>query len=94
VFAGVEGESLVMQLSMGGVAASTGSACSSGEGSASHVLQAMGITEPWVRGSLRLSLSRWTTAAEIDRALAVLSDAIDRLRAMSPAYARRAAPAS
>jgi len=94
VFAGVEGESLVMQLSMGGVAASTGSACSSGEGAASHVLRAMGIPEPWVRGSLRLSLSRWTTAAEIDRALAVLSDAIDRLRAMSPAYARRAAPAS
>ena len=71
---------------MDGIAASTGSACSSGDTGASHVLLAMGYTEPWVRGSLRLSLSRNTTAGEIDRTLSVLPRAVRRLRALSPAY--------
>lgn len=93
VFAGVEGESMVVQLTTSGIAASTGSACSAGNSGASHVLVAMGIPEPWVRGSLRLSLSRYTTAEEIDRTLAVLPQAISRLRALSPAYAPRAGQA-
>jgi cysteine desulfurase len=86
VLCGVEGESLVVQLTMMGIAASTGSACSSGDSGASHVLVAMGIKDPWARGSLRLSLSRNTTAEEVERALTVLPQAVSRLRAMSPAY--------
>jgi len=86
-FAGVEGESLVVQLTISGVEASTGSACSAGEAGASHVLEAMAIPEPWIHGSLRLSLSRQTTAQEIDRTLDVLCSAISRLRALAPSYA-------
>jgi cysteine desulfurase len=93
VFAGVEGESLVVQLTMTGIAASTGSACSAGTSGASHVLVALGIPEPWVRGSLRLSLSRYTTAEEIDRTLTILPQVISRLRALAPAYAPRTAEA-
>jgi cysteine desulfurase len=86
VFCGVEGESLVVQLTMMGIAASTGSACSSGDTGASHVLVAMGIEDSWARGSLRLTLSRNTTPEEIDRALTLLPQAVSRLRAMSPTY--------
>jgi cysteine desulfurase len=89
MFAGVEGESVLMQLTMAGIAASTGSACSSGHEGASHVLLGMGCDANLARGSLRLSLSRYTTDADIDTVLAVLPDAVARLRAMSPAYAGR-----
>ncbi|MGI6368287.1 MAG: cysteine desulfurase family protein [Anaerolineae bacterium] len=91
VLMGIDGESLVMQLTTSGVAASTGSACSAGSGGASHVLTAMGYQDPWVRGSLRLSLSRYTTEDEVDRAIAILSTGVKRLRSLSPLYAQRGA---
>jgi len=89
VFLGVDGESLVVQLTTAGVAGSTGSACSSGANGASHVLVAMGYEEPWVRGSLRLSLDRSTSAEQIDQTVSILSGAVSRLRAFSPVYAQR-----
>ncbi len=89
VFLGVDGESLVVQLTTAGVAGSTGSACSSGASGASHVLVAMGYEDPWVRGRLRLSLDRSTTAEQIDQTVSILAKAVSRLRAFSPVYAPR-----
>jgi cysteine desulfurase len=87
VFAGVEGESMVIQLTMAGIAASTGSACSSGDAGVSHVLEGIGCEGHLAQGSLRLSLSRHTTGQEIDTVLLILPGIVHRLRAISPAYA-------
>jgi cysteine desulfurase len=80
---GVEGESLVMNLDLEGVAASSGSACSSGSGKTSHVLKALGLSEETARGSLRLTLGRFTTRAECDRVADVLAKIVQRLRDLS-----------
>lgn len=83
-FEGVEGESILIELDLLGVAASTGSACSSEKLEPSHVLLATGL-KPWqAHGSLRLSLGRWTTEKEINYVLKVLPEVIKRLRAISP----------
>jgi cysteine desulfurase len=81
---GVEGEALLMLLSDEGVAASSGSACTSGSLKASHVLTAMGILPEVAHGSLRLSLGRETTEKEIDYVLAVLPKIVAKLRRMAP----------
>jgi cysteine desulfurase len=83
-FEGVDGESLLIALDLKGIAVSTGSACASGSLEPSHVLQAMGLAREQVRGSLRFSLSAYTTRDEIDYAVAALSETITRLRAMLP----------
>ncbi|MBD3208636.1 MAG: aminotransferase class V-fold PLP-dependent enzyme [Candidatus Nealsonbacteria bacterium] len=80
----IEGESLIMQLDMMGVAASTGSACSSRKLRPSHVLSAIGIEPRLVHGSVRFSLGRWTTEDEIDYVLDVLPEAVEKLRKISP----------
>jgi cysteine desulfurase len=67
---------------MQGVAASFGAACQSGATEPSHVLLAMGFTPAQARSSLRLSLSRYTTAHEIDRALEIIPAAVARLRSL------------
>ncbi len=85
-FLGIEGEALVLLLGEKGIAASTGSACSSKKLQASHVLLALGLPEWQTHGSLRLTLSKYTTAEEIDRALAEIPPAVARLRAMSPVW--------
>jgi len=83
-FEGVEGESIVIELDLLGIAASTGSACSSEKLQASHVLLAIGL-KPWqAHGSLRLSLGRWTTEKDINYVLKVLPEVIQRLRVISP----------
>lgn len=82
-FDGVEGESLVMSLDLDGIAASTGSACSSRSSGPSHVLTAIGLSADAARGSLRLTLGRGTTAAECDRAAEGVVSAVTRLRAMA-----------
>lgn len=83
-FEGVEGESIVIELDLLGIAASTGSACSSEKLEPSHVLLATGL-KPWqAHGSLRLSLGRWTKEGDIDYVLKVLPKVIERLRAISP----------
>ena len=83
-FPGIEGESLVMQLDFLGIAASTGSACSSAKLEPSHVLLAIGLKPEQAHGSLRLSLGRWTKEKEIDYVLRVLPGIIKKLREMSP----------
>jgi cysteine desulfurase len=82
-FDGVDAEALLIALDMQGIAASFGAACQSGATEPSHVLLAMGLPPAEARSSLRLSLSRLTTAAEIDRALAILPAAVTRLRSLT-----------
>lgn len=83
-FSFVEGESLVIQLDMEGIAASTGSACSSAKLEPSYVLLALGLKPQEAHGSLRISLGRWTTEKEIDYFLKVLPDVVKQLRKISP----------
>jgi cysteine desulfurase len=83
-FAFIEGESLITELDMYGIAASTGSACSSESLEPSHVLLAIGLKPHEAHGSLRLSIGRWTTKKEIDYVLKVLPEAVERLRKISP----------
>lgn len=82
----VEGESMLISLDMKGVAASTGSACSSASLKPSHVLLAIGISPELAQGSLRFTLGKWTTEEEIDYVLEVLPQIVSRLRSMSPLY--------
>lgn len=91
-FAGVEGESLLLNLDMEGIAVSTGSACTSGTLEPSHVLSAMGVDPQLAQGSLRFSLGRENTEEDIDYVLAVISDIVKRLRAISPFYKSSSSP--
>jgi len=79
-FEGVEGESLVMNLDMEGIAVSTGSACSEGNVEPSHVLLAMGQSNTEAISSLRLSIGRFTTNEDIERFLEILPGITDRIR--------------
>ena len=81
-FPGVEGESILLGLDMKGIAASSGSACSSGSLEPSHVLLALGQTAELARSSLRITLGKENTDAEVDWLLAALADLVPRLRAM------------
>lgn len=83
-FEGVEGESIVIQLDLLGIAASTGSACSTEKLEPSHVLLAIGLKPHQAHGSLRLSLGRWTRERDINYVLKVLPGIIKRLRKISP----------
>ncbi|MDE7280293.1 MAG: aminotransferase class V-fold PLP-dependent enzyme, partial [Ruminiclostridium sp.] len=87
-FEGVEGESLLLQLDLQGIAASSGSACTSGSLDPSHVLLALGLTHEVAHGSLRISMSEYTTQEEIAKLLEVLPGIITKLRAMSPLWER------
>ncbi|MDY6970497.1 MAG: aminotransferase class V-fold PLP-dependent enzyme, partial [Spirochaetota bacterium] len=80
----IEGESILLYLNEKGIAASSGSACSSQSLEPSHVLKAMDIPFTTIHGSIRFSLSRFTTEKEIDYALSVLPDIIGRLLDISP----------
>jgi cysteine desulfurase len=84
----LEAEAILLLLSEKGVCASAGSACSSGSLEPSHVLAAMGIESKLAHGAIRFSLSRYTTDAEIDRALEVLPGVIERLRSVMTVVAR------
>jgi cysteine desulfurase len=78
------GEALVIALDLQGIACSTGAACSSGAVGPSHVLMAIGLSPDEARSSLRFSLGRNTTLEEIDQAIALIPQAVERLRALSP----------
>jgi cysteine desulfurase len=80
----IEGEAILFLLNKYGVCASSGSACTSGSLEPSHVLRAMGLPYTILHGSIRFSLSRYTTEAEIDTVLDVMPGIVERLRAMSP----------
>ena len=86
----IEGESLVIALDLKGLAVSTGAACSSGAIEPSHVLIAMGLRPDQARSSIRFSLGKQTTEAEIDLALVLVPEAVARLRAISPRYTKQA----
>lgn len=86
VFAGVEGEAVLLELDLAGVAASSGSACSVGDEEPSHVLEAMGIDGTLARGSLRLTTGRESTLEDVDYVLSILPAVLQKLRAMSPVY--------
>jgi len=85
-FEAVEGEALILALDRVGIAASTGSACSSKKSTASHVLLATGLSEQMAYGSLRISLSRFTTEDDIGYVLEKLPPIVERLRSMSPLW--------
>lgn len=82
----IEGESLLLNLDMMGIAASSGSACTSGSLDPSHVLLAMGLSHEIAHGSLRLTLGRSTTDAHVDYVLQHVPPIVTRLREMSPLY--------
>ena len=86
LFSYVEGESILLHLDMLGVAASSGSACTSGSLEPSHVLLAMGFKHEEAHGSLRLTLGKETTEEEVDYVLEVLPGIVENLRRMSPLY--------
>lgn len=79
-FPGCEGDSLLFLLDVAGFSVSTGSACQAGVPEASHVLLAMGLSEPDARGALRVTLGASTTEADVDAFMAALPDAVERAR--------------
>lgn len=83
-FPGIEGESLILALNELGVAASTGSACSSRKKEPSHVLLAMGLDPVAARGSLRLTLGKWNNESEIEYAVKAIAETVEKLRGISP----------
>jgi cysteine desulfurase len=83
-FAFIEGESLIMFLDMNGVAASTGSACSSKSLEPSHVLMAIGLKPEEAHGSLRLTLGKENTKEDVNHVLEILPKTVERLRKISP----------
>ncbi len=83
----VEGEALLLRLDLAGIAASSGSACTSGSLDPSHVLLAIGLPHEIAHGSLRFSLSDTTTQKEVDYVLKTLPGIVEVLRSMSPLYA-------
>jgi len=83
-FAYIEGESIIMDLDSYGIAASTGSACSSEKLEASHVLLACGLHPEQAHGSLRLTIGRWTKEKDINYVLKILPKTIEKLRKLSP----------
>ncbi|MCX7946683.1 MAG: cysteine desulfurase NifS [Hydrogenophilus sp.] len=80
----IEGEAILLLLNQHGIAASSGSACTSGTLEPSHVMRAMGIPHTAAHGTIRFSLSRFNTEAEIDRVLEVVPEIVRKLRALSP----------
>lgn len=82
----IEGESMLLMLDMKGIAASSGSACTSGSLDPSHVLLAIGLPHEKAHGSLRISLGRYNTKEDIEKLIEVLPSIVERLREMSPLY--------
>lgn len=85
----IEGESILLNLDLLGIAASTGSACTSSSLEPSHVLLAIGLPHELAHGSLRITMGRWTKKTDIDYLLENLPRVVDKLRRMSPLYEPR-----
>ena len=83
-FKNVEGEAILLMLDRLGICASSGSACTSGSLEPSHVLRAMGVPFNYAHGSVRLSLSRYTTEEDVDYVIENFPGVIETLRAISP----------
>jgi cysteine desulfurase len=82
----VEGEGILLALDMEGIAASSGSACSTGSSDPSHVALAMGVQPELARGAIRMTLGRENSEEDVDRVLEVFPGIVQKLRAMSPLY--------
>jgi cysteine desulfurase len=93
-FDDIEGEAMVIALDLKGLAVSTGAACSSGAIEPSHVLTAMGLPGRRARSSIRFSLGKQNTSADVDFALALIPETVARLRELSPVYNRKQAVSS
>jgi cysteine desulfurase len=93
-FDAVEGEAMILSLRDEGVAASTGSACSSKTLEPSHTLISCGLLHEEAHGSLEFTFGRWSTMEDVDRIMAVLPGVIGRLRALSPLYKTHAPAAT
>jgi cysteine desulfurase len=85
----IEGESILLNLDLLGIACSTGSACTSTSLEPSHVLLAIGLPHEIAHGSLRISLGRWTKEEDVDYLLENLPKIVDKLRSMSPLYEKK-----
>lgn len=85
-FEGIEGESLLLLLDDEGICASSGSACTSGSLDPSHVLLAIGLIHEIAHGSLRLTLSKYTTAEEIEKTISATKKVVKYLREISPVW--------
>lgn len=85
----IEGESMMLNLDLLGIACSTGSACTSSSLEPSHVLLAIGLSHEVAHGSLRITLGRWTKEEEVDYFLGALPKVAQKLRAMSPLYEKK-----
>src|SRR5213593_2425580 len=85
----IEGEAILIALDLAGVAASSGSACTSGSLEPSHVLTALGVPEDLARGSLRLTLGKDNTPEQIEHVLEILPGIVSRIRSLSPAWPER-----
>ena len=85
----IEGESMLLNLDMLGIACSTGSACTSSSLEPSHVLLAIGLPHEIAHGSLRITLGRWTKEDDIEYLLENLPKVVEKLRAMSPLYEKK-----
>jgi cysteine desulfurase len=88
-FKGVEGESVILSLDVKGVAVSTGSACSSGTLEPSHVLSAMGIDPAIAQGAIRFSFGKDNTTEDVEYVADILPEIVNRLRSLSPLYAKK-----
>jgi len=87
-FAGVEGESMILMMDMNAICVSSGSACTSGSLDPSHVLMSIGLKHEQAHGSLRMTLGKVNTEADIERVFEVLPPIVQRLREMSPLYSQ------
>ena len=85
----IEGESILLNLDLNGIAASSGSACTSGSLEPSHVLLAMGLSHEIAHGSVRFTLGHFNTDEDVNYVLHVLPGIIQKLREMSPLWERR-----
>jgi cysteine desulfurase len=88
----IEGEGILLLLNKEGIAASSGSACTSGSLEPSHVLRAMNIPYTAAHGAIRFSLSRESTDDEVDHVLSVMPAIVDKLRGISPFWSKEGAP--
>ena len=82
----IEGESILFSLDLAGISVSSGSACSSGSLEPSHVLLALGVEEALAHGSIRFSFGKHNTVEEVDYAVKIIIETVERLRAMSPLF--------
>jgi cysteine desulfurase len=85
-FGCIEGEAMVIALDLKGLSVSTGAACSSGVIEPSHVLTAMGLSADRARASIRFSLGKQNTEADVEFALSLVPEVVARLREISPVY--------